>query len=170
MKWVGLSLAAGLMLVAGCHSSPAVNGGAAATPPAASVAAAVTSMPPAPTTTGTLAAAPTDAELWRLSRDPATVAAGQKLFTLSACRTCHGPTLTGGAAPNLVDQLWLHGGRPSEVFQTIVRGVPSKGMPTWGPALDATVITQIVAFIFSHHHEGEPIVKQESFTPFTPVY
>jgi cytochrome c oxidase cbb3-type subunit 3 len=167
MRWVGLSLATGILLVAGCHSSPAVNAGGAATPPAVPTSATVASTA-APGTP--LAAVPTDAELWRLSRDPATVAAGQKLFTLSACRTCHGPTLTGGAAPNLVDQLWLHGGQPSEVFQTIVRGVPSKGMPTWGPALDATVITQIVAFIFSHHHEGEPIVKQESFTPFTPVY
>lgn len=166
MSRVGACLVVGMALVAGCHSNtdsqpmPAAtaNGGSNSPPPAGKVAVAQS------------AVMPTDAELWRLSRDPATVAAGQKLFTLSSCRTCHGPTLTGGAAPNLVDQGWLHGGRPSEVFQTIARGVPSKGMPTWGPALDRTVITQIVAFIFSHHHEGEPIVKQESFTPFTPVY
>lgn len=166
MSRVGVCLVIGIVLVSGCRSSsgrnpfpsPAANGGAFSPSPSGAVIA-----PP-------ISVVPTDAELWRLSRDPAAVAAGQKLFTLSSCRTCHGPTLTGGAAPNLVDQGWLHGGRPSEVFQTIVRGVPSKGMPTWGPALDATVITQIVAFIFSHHHEGEPIVKQETFTPFTPVY
>ncbi len=161
--------AAGVLLAAGCSSFSdrkvelAVSAPAPAVPTMPVVAGAISrsALPIEP---------PSNAELWQLSRDSEAVSAGQKAFTLSSCRTCHGPTLTGGAAPNLVDQRWLHGGTPSEVFQTIVRGVPSRGMPTWGPALDPTVIKQIVAFIFSHHREGEPIEKQESFTPFTPVY
>lgn len=150
-------LAAGVALVAGCQATAGGSSPSSSSHTLVQAASAPGGIP-------------SDAELWRLSRDPAIVAAGQKAFTLSSCRTCHGPTLTGGAAPNLVDQGWLHGGTPRDVYQTITRGVPSRGMPTWGPALEPLVIRQLVAFIFSHHREGEPIVKQESFTPFTPVY
>ncbi|MEO5960474.1 MAG: cytochrome c [Opitutaceae bacterium] len=113
---------------------------------------------------------PSDAELWRMSRDSEVVKAGQAAFSASSCRTCHGFTLTGGAAPNLIDRRWLHGGTPREVFATIARGVPSKGMPTWGPVLGPKTIATLVAYIFSHHGEGEPIEVQASFTPFTPIY
>jgi cytochrome c oxidase cbb3-type subunit 3 len=113
---------------------------------------------------------PTDAEFWRLSRDADAVAAGRAAFSASSCRTCHGLALTGGAAPNLTDQRWLHGGTPREVYGTIVRGVPTKGMPTWGAVLDPKTITTLVAYIFSHHREGEPVEVDTSFTPFTPRY
>jgi mono/diheme cytochrome c family protein len=114
--------------------------------------------------------APTDAEFWRLSRDADVVAAGRTAFSASSCRTCHGVALTGGAAPNLTDQRWLHGGTPREVYSTIARGVPSKGMPTWGPVLGSKTITALVAYIFSYHREGEPVMVEASFTPFTPSY
>lgn len=113
---------------------------------------------------------PTDAEFWRMSRDPEIVKAGQAAFSASSCRTCHGLALTGGAAPNLIDQRWLHGGTPREVYGTITRGVPSKGMPTWGPVLGPKTIASLVAYIFNYHREGEPVEVQASFTPFTPSY
>ena len=113
---------------------------------------------------------PTDGEFWRMSRDAEIVKAGQAAFSASSCRTCHGLALTGGAAPNLIDQRWLHGGTPREVYGTISRGVPSKGMPTWGPVLGPKTITCLVAYIFSHHREGEPVEVQATFTPFTPSY
>ena len=125
---------------------------------------------PAPSPTAASADLPTDRELWRLSRDLAVVEAGRAAFSSSSCRTCHGFYLTGGAAPNLMDQGWLHGGTPREVFGTITRGVPSKGMPTWGVVLGPKVITTLVAYIFSFHQEGEPIEAQASFTPFIPRY
>ena len=43
-------------------------------------------------------------------------------------------------------------------------------MPTWGPVLGPTMITSLVAYIFSYHREGEPVEVQTSFTPFTPSY
>ena len=105
-----------------------------------------------------------------MSRDPEMVKAGRAAFSASSCRTCHGLTLTGGAAPNLIDQRWLHGGTPREVYGTITRGVPSKGMPTWGAVLEPKTIAVLVAYIFSYHREGEAIEVQASFTPFTPSY
>ena len=113
---------------------------------------------------------PTNEELWRMSRNAAVVQAGRTAFNASSCRTCHAVKLTGGPGPNLVDQRWLHGGTPREVFRTITTGVQSKGMPVWGPVLGRRMISEIVAFIFSFHREGEPIEVQTSFTPTTPVY
>ena len=33
-----------------------------------------------------------------------------------------------------------------------------KGMPTWGPVLGPKRIAEAVAYVLSHHHEGEPII------------
>jgi mono/diheme cytochrome c family protein len=162
-RWLLAIVICGVLLVSGCRS---VGQQPRAVVPFA-VAPNVGAAQPAglgPTVT------PTNTDLWRMSRDPAIVATGRSAFNASSCRTCHAVSLTGGPGPNLVDQRWLHGGTPQEVFQTITKGVQSKGMPQWGPVLGPAMITQIVAFIFSFHREGEPIEVQASFTPFTPVY
>lgn len=106
----------------------------------------------------------TDDALWALSKDPKTVDAGKATF-LTNCASCHLPTLTGQIGPNLVDEYWLHGGRPLEVAKTIEKGVIEKGMPTWGPVLGSQKITEIVAFIFSHHQPGEPIKQAPPWVP-----
>ncbi len=154
-----LILLADMLWVGGCHWHPEARSGSPAVLALSK-----------PVETGGAGAVPSDAALWSLSRDPAAIAAGRIAFTNVSCRTCHGAALTGGAAPNLMDQLWLHGGTPSLVFQTIRRGVPSRGMPTWGHVLEPSMVQNLVAFIFSFHREGEPIEQQASFTPFTPVY
>lgn len=154
-----LILLADMLWVGGCHWHPEARSGSPAVPALSK-----------PVETGGAGAIPSDAALWSLSRDPAAIAAGRIAFTNVSCRTCHGAALTGGAAPNLMYQLWLHGGTPSLVLQTIRRGVPSRGMPTWGNVLEPSMVQNLVAFIFSFHREGEPIEQQASFTPFTPVY
>lgn len=106
----------------------------------------------------------TDSSLWTLSRDPKIVDAGKATF-LANCASCHLPTLTGQIGPNLVDEYWLHGGNPLEVTTTIEKGVIEKGMPTWGPVLGKQKITEVVAFIFSHHQQGEPIKQAPPWVP-----
>lgn len=106
----------------------------------------------------------TDNSLWTLSRDPKIVDAGKATF-LANCASCHLPTLTGQIGPNLVDEYWLHGGNPLEVTTTIEKGVIEKGMPTWGPVLGKQKITEVVAFIFSHHQQGEPIKQAPPWVP-----
>src|SRR5579883_3331508 len=56
-----------------------------------------------------------DETLWKMSRNDIIVSAGEKTFS-TTCASCHGEKLTGGIGPNLVDQTWLHGGRPTEVL------------------------------------------------------
>jgi cytochrome c oxidase cbb3-type subunit 3 len=113
-----------------------------------------------------LASAPSvdDASLWKMSRNAVFVDAGRATFN-STCVSCHTAKLTGGIGPNLVDQLWIHGGRPTEIYNTVTQGVLIKGMPSWGPVLGAKKISEAVAYILSHHQEGEPVQKQDAWVP-----
>lgn len=110
------------------------------------------------------ASALSDDLLWKLSQDPQTVEAGKATF-LANCASCHLPTLTGQIGPNLVDEFWIHGGKPMEVVKTINTGVLEKGMPTWGPVLGQQKITEVAAFIMSHHKKDEPVKQAPPWIP-----
>lgn len=104
-----------------------------------------------------------DASLWAMSRNAVFVNAGRATFD-SNCVACHLASLRGKSqspaaiGPDLTDEVWIHGGRPSEVYRTVTRGVLEKGMPTWGPVLGPKRIAEVVAYVLSHHREGEPII------------
>ncbi|HVS51550.1 MAG TPA: cbb3-type cytochrome c oxidase N-terminal domain-containing protein [Opitutaceae bacterium] len=110
-----------------------------------------------------------DATLWQMSRNPAFVDAGKATFQ-STCASCHLASLRGksespaAVGPDLTDTNWIHGGRPMEVLNTVTNGVLVKGMPTWGPVLGQKKITEVVAYVLSHHHEGEPVVIDAAAT------
>lgn len=113
-----------------------------------------------------LASAPSvdDASLWKMSRNAVFVDAGRATFN-GTCASCHTEKLTGAIGPNLVDQLWIHGGRPTDIYNTVTQGVLIKGMPSWGPVLGAKKVSEAVAYILSHHQEGEPVEKQDAWVP-----
>ncbi len=104
-----------------------------------------------------------DASLWAMSRNAVVVAAGRATFEAN-CIPCHLASLRGKSenpqaiGPDLTDQVWIHGGRPLDALKTVTQGVPDKGMPTWGPILGSKRISEAVAYIYSHHREGEPII------------
>jgi len=97
-----------------------------------------------------------DAALWKMSRDEKIVSDGRKTF-LTTCVSCHGVDLKGGIGANLLDNDWIHGGKPSDVVRTVTKGVLDKGMPAWGPVLGKMRVTQVAAFVMSHHAEGDAI-------------
>jgi len=99
----------------------------------------------------------TDDQLWTMSKDSATVQAGALTFQ-TTCASCHMPDLSGKIGPNLKDNLWIHGGKPTEIVHTITTGVSAKGMPTWGPVLGPTKINEVAAFILSYHNPSDPVV------------
>ncbi len=105
----------------------------------------------------------TDDQLWDMSRDSKIVAAGKATF-VTTCASCHQEDLSGKIGPNLKDQNWIHGGTPNEIVTTLVNGVPAKGMPTWGPVLGRAKISEVAAFVLSHHKQGEPIIAVPSPT------
>ncbi len=105
-----------------------------------------------------------DAKLWAMSRDPAVIEAGKSVFT-TTCVACHAPDLSGmlGGAklPGLAlnDQEWKHGGSPLEILSLVRKGAPdvTKGMPAWEPQLGLDRVINAVAYILSHHKEGDPV-------------
>jgi len=107
-----------------------------------------------------------DASLWKMSQNPVFVEAGKVVFN-SNCIACHLASMRGkGESPvaigsDLTDTTWLNGGRPTEVYNTITKGILLKGMPTWGPVLGAKKITEVCAYVMSKHHEGEPIIPAD---------
>jgi len=95
-------------------------------------------------------AGPSDADVLAAFHDPAQVAEGAKVFATN-CIACHGPDGGGVIGPNLTDDFWLHGNRPSEIAATITNGVPDKGMVTWKGVLTPDQIRQAAAFVLSLH-------------------
>ncbi len=100
-------------------------------------------------------AQPTDIMLWKLSRDPAAVASGEKIFQAN-CAACHGANLLGGIGPNLTDNVWIHGGNPLNLYSTVISGVLAKGMPVWGPVLGASRSADVIAYVISKN----PTIQQ----------
>lgn len=109
-----------------------------------------------------------DRKLWEMSRDPKVVEAGRASFmTQGRCITCHGADLMAKAShpenaalvgQPLADKEWLYGGNPTDVLKIVRKGSPdlTKGMPPWEPLLGPRGCVEVVAFIMSHHKEGEP--------------
>jgi cytochrome c oxidase cbb3-type subunit 3 len=114
-----------------------------------------------------------DASLWKMSQNATFVAAGKAVFDAN-CVACHLPSMRGKSespvaiGPDLTDTKWVHGGKPTEVYDIIMKGVLTKGMPTWGPVLGAKKVSEVTAYILSKHKEGEPIVIEAPAPVATP--
>jgi cytochrome c oxidase cbb3-type subunit 3 len=57
---------------------------------------------------------------------------GKRLFSAFNCQGCHGWG-GGGMGPPLMDEKWVYGAEPGQIFDTISRGRPN-GMPAFGGA------------------------------------
>ncbi len=116
---------------------------------------------------GKLVAMLNDDNLWKMSQNPEFVSKGAETYK-STCASCHGGDLRGRDGDskligvNLADTGWIHGGKPTEVFAVVKNGVAGPGMPAWGPLLGDTRIAQVVAYVLSHHKQGEETVAVPS--------
>lgn len=72
---------------------------------------------------------------------------GQILFAQMNCTGCHA---NGGGAmgPALMDDEWIYGSKPDQIFASIAEG-RSNGMPTWKYRLNTQQIWQLVAYVRS---------------------
>ena len=75
------------------------------------------------------------------------VSEGKRLFAQFNCVGCHAQ---GGGAmgPPLMDDEWIYGAEPQNIFATIVQGRPN-GMPAYGPRLATSQVWQLAAYIRS---------------------
>jgi cytochrome c oxidase cbb3-type subunit 3 len=105
------------------------------------------------------AAALTDASLLAMSHDPARVRDGRERFA-TTCVACHREDGGGSIGPNLTDDYWIHGAKPTEILKVVSDGVPDKGMPTWSQTFNPDEIAALVAFVLTLHDTHPPNPKE----------
>lgn len=79
-------------------------------------------------------------------RDAYAIAQGQRLYVQMNCAGCHGLAGGGSIGPALMDEKWVYGSDPANIFSTIVEGRPN-GMPSWRGKLSNDQVWQLVAYI-----------------------
>lgn len=72
---------------------------------------------------------------------------GKRLFSSYNCEGCHFLG-GGGMGPALMDDKWVYGSDPANIFETIVEGRPN-GMPSFGAKIPRYQIWQLVAYVRS---------------------
>jgi cytochrome c oxidase cbb3-type subunit III len=72
---------------------------------------------------------------------------GKNLFQQYNCSGCHAQG-GGGIGPPLIDDKWIYGSQPQNIFSTIVEGRPN-GMPTFRNRISENQVWQLVAFVRS---------------------
>jgi cytochrome c oxidase cbb3-type subunit 3 len=72
---------------------------------------------------------------------------GQQLFSSFNCVGCHAHG-GGGMGVPLMDDKWIYGSRPEQVFATIVQGRP-KGMPSFRGRVTDHQVWELVAYVRS---------------------
>lgn len=72
---------------------------------------------------------------------------GKRLFTQYNCSGCHFNG-GGGIGPALMDEKWIYGDEPQNIYSTIVEGRPN-GMPSFRQKIPDAQIQEIVAYVRS---------------------
>jgi cytochrome c oxidase cbb3-type subunit 3 len=89
----------------------------------------------------------------------ASIQAGRKYFIAFNCSGCHGGRAGGGMGPSLRDDVWIYGGEPEDIFDSISQG-RAHGMPAWGTMLPPQLIWRLVDYIKSMRTPQEPEAPQ----------
>ena len=71
---------------------------------------------------------------------------GKRLYAAYNCAACHGLNGGGAIGPALMDDKWIYGGKPDQIYATISQGRPD-GMPSFGGHIPTQQIWQLVAYV-----------------------
>ena len=134
-----LLLALGALAAAGCEREKRSFREA---PPTATPTASLTlsTLQPGPTITPAAFAAPYDETAYAISE-------GKRLYAQFNCVGCHAWG-GGGIGPALMDEEWIYGSQPLNIFATIVEGRPN-GMPSFRNKLSTSQVWQLVSYVRS---------------------
>jgi cytochrome c oxidase cbb3-type subunit III len=75
------------------------------------------------------------------------VSEGQRLFGWYNCSGCHANG-GGGMGPPLMDDKWIYGSGPEQIYNTIVQGRPN-GMPSFAGKIPTSQVWMLVAYVRS---------------------
>jgi cytochrome c oxidase cbb3-type subunit III len=73
------------------------------------------------------------------------ISEGKRLFAAFNCVGCHANG-GGGIGPPLMDDKWIYGSAPDQIYSSIVEGRPD-GMPAYGGRIPDQQVWQIVAYV-----------------------
>lgn len=100
----------------------------------------LTTLVPGPYTADVRVANPYEGNAWAISE-------GKRLYTWYNCQGCHANG-GGGMGPALMDDQWIYGSDPENIFATIVEGRPN-GMPAFRGKIPEYQVWQIAAYVQS---------------------
>ena len=101
---------------------------------------------------------PAPAALLAGAKDPAVLDIGAARFSRT-CASCHGAQAQGLIGPNLTDDRWIHGGSVEQIFQSVAKGWPAKGMPPWGRVVKPEELAALVSYVRSLQGSNPPNAK-----------
>jgi cytochrome c oxidase cbb3-type subunit 3 len=110
---------------------------------------------------------PSPAELLAGAATPEVVEAGRARFART-CASCHGEQAQGLIGPNLTDDRWIHGGTVEQIFQSVAKGWPAKGMPPWGRAVKPEELRALVSYVRSVQGSNPPNARAPEGDPVVP--
>ena len=73
---------------------------------------------------------------------------GKRLYAAYNCAACHGVNGGGAIGPALIDDKWIYGFSPDQIYATISQGRPD-GMPSFGGHITTQQIWQLAAYVES---------------------
>ncbi|MFK7826348.1 MAG: cbb3-type cytochrome c oxidase N-terminal domain-containing protein [Oligoflexales bacterium] len=98
-------------------------------------------------------------DLPSMLKDDKVLAAGKTSYS-TYCSPCHRPDMGGQIGPNLVDDFWLHGCSSKDIFKSIDKGIPDKGMAAWGPIMGEQKVWELTTLIISKLGSKPPNPKE----------
>jgi cytochrome c oxidase cbb3-type subunit 3 len=105
---------------------------------------------------------------------------GKRLYGAYNCAPCHGVNGGGAIGPALMDDKWIYGAKPDQIFASIAQGRPD-GMPSFGGHIPTQQIWQLVAYVQSmsgqvrattapgRNDDQMTALPESRQTPLTPV-
>jgi cytochrome c oxidase cbb3-type subunit 3 len=75
------------------------------------------------------------------------------------CATCHGNRAEGKIGPNLTDVYWLHGGKPTQIYHTILEGGARQGDAVLEDAAPTAQVLAMAAYLTTLQGTDPPGAK-----------
>lgn len=98
---------------------------------------------------------PSPVDLLAGAANPEVLETGRARF-VRTCAACHGEQAQGLIGPNLTDDRWIHGGAVEQIFQSVAKGWPAKGMPPWGRVVTPEELAALVSYVRSIQGSNPP--------------
>lgn len=92
--------------------------------------------------------------------NPHAINEGKRLYAWFNCIGCHANG-GGGMGPPLIDDAWIYGSKPANIYSSIMEGRPN-GMPAFYGKIPEQEVWKIVAYVRSLSELDDNLPKEET--------